>query len=407
MQRKSQVRNILSLAAGLICPTPWLLSHLGVIPDPSQIAIVVLAGVSILASAFMLSWATELGEQDLPQSFALLVLALVSVLPEYAVDLHFAWMAGKNPDYTHFAVANMTGANRILVGIGWPLVVLIACWKGRKSHLEIRRGENLELRFLLYSTLFAFCIPLGGVIGLFDAFILIAFFVVYALNTLSSEHGETELIGPASLIKEATGDLGRRAWATGFLLYATYMILISAHAFADGLVQIGAQHNIDQFLLVQWVAPLASEAPEFVVAILFALKFRGEVGIGALISSKVNQWTLLVGAIPIAFCLSASVTSGLPLDERQNHEIWLTAAQSLFAVVLASNLKFGLKEALILMALFLVQLFFQETHTAFIGIYVLLSIGMLVFGPADQRQSFLALLNPRFAKRSGAESAEL
>lgn len=394
MRRKEKVRNIASLSASMLCPLPWLLSHIGVIPEFSPTVIVLLAGISIIASAFMLSWATELGEQDLPQSFALLVLALVSVLPEYAVDLHFAWMAGKNPDYTHFAVANMTGANRILVGIGWPVVVLIACWRERKSFLAIRRGENLELRFLLYATLFAFLIPLGGVIGLLDAFVLIALFAVYALNTLRSQHGETELVGPAALIKESTHDFGRRVWATGFLLYATYMILISAAPFADGLVEIGKHHGIDQFLLVQWLAPLASESPEFVVAILFALKFRGEVGIGALISSKVNQWTLLVGAIPLAFCLSASVTTGLPLDARQNDEILLTAAQSLFAIVLACNLQFGIKEALLLMALFLVQLFFQETHEAFIGIYVLLSIGILAFGPADQRRSFFALLIP-------------
>ena len=40
----------------------------------------------------------------------------------------------------------------------------------------------------------------------------------------------------------------------------------TAAPFADGLVDIGKHHGIDQFLLVQWVAPLASESPEFVVA---------------------------------------------------------------------------------------------------------------------------------------------
>jgi cation:H+ antiporter len=53
--------------------------------------------------------------------------------------------------------------------------------------------------------------------------------------------------------------------------------------------------------LIQWVAPLASESPEFLIAILFALRGRGSVGIGALISSKVNQWTLLIGTPPLAF----------------------------------------------------------------------------------------------------------
>ena len=65
----------------------------------------------------------ELAERDIPQALAILFLALVSVLPEYAVDLHFAWKAGKDPSYAAYAVANMTGANRLLIGLGWAAVV--------------------------------------------------------------------------------------------------------------------------------------------------------------------------------------------------------------------------------------------------------------------------------------------
>ena len=68
-----------------------------------------------------------------------------------------------------------------------------------------------------------------------------------------------------------------------------------------GLVASGRELGIDEFLLVQWLAPLASEAPEFIVAILFALRGNAYDAMGALISSKVNQWTLLVGSLPIAY----------------------------------------------------------------------------------------------------------
>ena len=67
----------------------------------------------------MLSWAAEVAQLDIPQALALALLALIAVLPEYAVDMYFAWMAGKNPSYTAFATANMTGANRLLIGVGW------------------------------------------------------------------------------------------------------------------------------------------------------------------------------------------------------------------------------------------------------------------------------------------------
>src|SRR5256885_11457972 len=85
------------------------------------------SGVSIFGAAFLLSWAAELAQLDIPQALALAFLALIAVLPEYAVDIYFAWQAGKNPVYTAYATANMTGANRLLIGVGWA-AVMIAFW---------------------------------------------------------------------------------------------------------------------------------------------------------------------------------------------------------------------------------------------------------------------------------------
>ena len=129
---------------------------------------------------------------------------------------------------------------------------------------------------------------------------------------------------------------------------------------------------MDEFLLVQWVAPLASESPEFLIAILFAWRLRGSLGIGALISSKVNQWTLLVGAIPVAFAISAGGVRGLPLDARQTEELILTSAQSLLAALLIVDLRFTRTEALMLAVLFLGQFLFTTTETRyfFIALYL-------------------------------------
>ncbi len=114
--------------------------------------------------------------------------------------------------------------------------------------------------------------------------------------------------------------------------YAAVVILATAEHFAHNLVETGTELGIDQFLLVQWVAPLASESPELIVACLFAWKLHASSSLGTLISSKVNQWTLLVGTIPIVFALSSGSFDGLPIDLHQRFELLLTAAQSLFAV---------------------------------------------------------------------------
>ena len=63
--------------------------------------------------------------------------------------------------------------------------------------------------------------------------------------------------------------------------------------------------GISEFFLVQWLAPLASEAPELLIAGLYAWRLNTNAGLGTLVSSKVNQWTLLVGTLPIVFSIAA------------------------------------------------------------------------------------------------------
>ena len=107
--------------------------------------------------------------------------------------------------------------------------------------------------------------------------------------------------------------------------------------------------------LIQWLAPLASEAPAVTVAILFVLARRSEQGLATMISDKINQWTLLVGMLPLAVSLGAGQLSSLPLDARQHEEFFLTAAQSLFGIALLLRLGLSLLGAAALAGLFIVQ----------------------------------------------------
>ena len=116
-------------------------------------------------------------------------------------------------------------------------------------------------------------------------------------------------------------------------VFAAVVILATRRALRRGPGRRPASAlGVDEFLLVQWVAPLASEAPELIVACLYAWRLKARDSLGTLLSSKVNQWTLLVGTIPIVFAISAGTIDGLPIDTQQRFELLLTAAQSLFAV---------------------------------------------------------------------------
>ena len=134
------------------------------------------------------------------------------------------------------------------------------------------------------------------------------------------------------------------------------MILAVAEAFAESIIELGEAIGVSDFLLVKWIAPLASEAPELLVAVLFAWRLAARTGLGALISSKVNQWTLLVGTLPIVFSIFSRTLMGLPLDSVQRIELWVTAAQSVFAVAIVASLSVSRTEAWVMLGLFGAQL---------------------------------------------------
>lgn len=140
-------------------------------------------------------------------------------------------------------------------------------------------------------------------------------------------------------------------------VFATIVILGNAEMFSEGLIASGKMLHVNEFLLVQWIAPLASEAPEFIVALMFASRGNAGLALGCLLSSKLNQWTLLVGMIPGVYAASSGGFSpSINLDTHQFQEILLTAGQSLFAVALLLDLRLHVREAIWLLLLFSLQL---------------------------------------------------
>ena len=377
----STTRGVIALTTIAALPGPALRltgTHLGTVPDT------VLFGLTIVAAAFLLSWAAEAAEVDISQGLAVAFIALIAVLPEYAVDMTFAWKAGQDPEFAPYAIANMTGANRLLIGLGWPVVVGIF-WLRTKSRRILLDGDHaVAVVALSAATLYSFTIPFTGAVGLYDTLFLLAIFVGYVYVIARAPAEEPELVGPARSI----GSLPRRQRRTtiGVLfLFAAATILAVAEPFAEGLIESGSILGVDEFLLVQWVAPLASEAPEFLIAGILAFRGRGAVAIGVLLSSKVNQWTLLVGGLPIAYGLSSGSLGGLPLDDRQALEVLLTAAQSAFAVALLIGLTLSTRKAMLLFALFAVQ-FAIPTTAVRIGIsvvYLVATLGIVVARRAD------------------------
>jgi cation:H+ antiporter len=368
----------LVLAVGL----PAIYFRLGAVklgPLPS----VSLFGAAVVSAAFLLSWAAEAFQVDVSASLATAVLALVAVLPEYAVDLYFSYSAGHNPAHAQYAIANMTGSNRLLIGIGWPLVAGLAMVAARRSGRDARivrlaPARRVELVCLALASVYAVVIIGARRLAWYDAVALLGLFVFYAIRVSREPKGEPELIGLAAVI----GGLGarpRRALVAGLFLAAAAIVVASAEPFAEALIAGGHQLGIDEFLLVQWLAPLASEAPELLVASMLAFRGHSDAAFGTVLSSKVNQWTLLVGSLPVAYFVGGG-RGGLPLDARQVEEMVLTASQALLGFAVLCNLELRRWEAIALLFLFLIQFALpgQASRLLLSAAYLVLSLAVLM-----------------------------
>jgi cation:H+ antiporter len=374
-------------------------------PELAPPLLALIYGVAVIGAAFVLAWAAEAAQLDVSASLAIGVLALIAVLPEYAVGFVFAWKGGndveqygsgcKAPDSTgasncDLVLANMTGANRLLIGIGWSMIVFIAYWqwrkRGERHHgVAMERSKAVELAYLSIACAYSLTLPLKRTVTLIDAVILVSIFIAYTLRISKAPQTEPDLIGPAAWIGAMT-KRARRISVLSMFAVAGIVILLVAEHFAESLVETGTELGVSEFLLVQWLAPLASEAPELLVVALYAWRLKTSQALTAVVSSKINQWTLLVGTLPLVFAIASGSLGGLPVGSAQRQEVLLTAAQTVFAVAILVNLSISLREAFALFGLFWAQFVltavvptsFRGTELLVLsGVYILLGLWLL------------------------------
>jgi cation:H+ antiporter len=101
----------------------------------------------------------------------------------------------------------------------------------------------------------------------------------------------------------------------------------------------------------------------------------------------------LIGMLPIVYSVSAGAPLAMPLDERQIEEMLLTTAQSIYAVAIIADLRFSIREAMMLLALFACQLLFTDAAAryALSGLYLLMTVVIVAAGGAEKRRAFREL----------------
>ena len=370
---------------------------------------------SILLSAFLVAWAAEAAQFLISQGLALAILAWLQTLPEFAVEAVIAWQAGKNPAVTHLAIANFTGAIRLLLGLGWPMIYFVAAFSAmrarkRKVWAEVHLDDEhaIEVVSLTPPLLDFFWILYKGWISIGDGIVLTMFYLLYLIVLWRIPPKSEEAIDDVGRIPRAVLRLSSRLrWAAiiGLFTAGGLLLYLTAHPFLNSMLALAATFGVSQFVFVQWVAPFLSEFPEKVSAFYWARKITSApMALMNMVSSNINQWTVLAAMIPVVYSISAGHVAALPFDGAQRQEILITILQSVLGVLVLSNMRFAFWEAALLFVLWFAQ-FLSPSLRSEISIVYAIWAGMLVldsFADATRwraQRLFVQLLRESFQKQ--------
>jgi cation:H+ antiporter len=337
---------------------------------------------SILFSAFVIAWGAEAAQFLMSQGLALAILAWLQTLPEFAVEAVIAWQAGKDPTQTHLAIANFTGSLRLLVGLGWPMIYFVAAYFGweaaGKKFIAVTLDEehSVEIFGLLLPIVYFTFIWWKGSLAIWDAIPLTLCYAVYlwALWRIPPKEDSEEALEDLGAIPRTVLSMQPRRRNLAILaifVIGGALLYFAAHPFLNSMLAIAFSMNVSTFVFVQWVAPFLSEFPEKLSAFYWARKVRtANVALMNMVSSNINQWSILSAMIPVIFVISAGQLRPLTFDDHQKAEILLTILQSFLGFLLLLNLELKMHEAVILFVFWLVQFAVPSSREIMVYVYL-------------------------------------
>lgn len=335
---------------------------------------------AIVLAAMLIAWAAECGQFFISQGLALAVLAWVQTLPEFAVEAVIALEAAKDPAKVHLITANFTGSLRLFVGLGWPMVYFVSFFVGRKKStpqdswgIKLEDEHSIAVISLLPALIYFLIIYFRGTLNIFDGVILgsVYFIYFYLLSKMPAhDREEIEDLGriPKYVMKHKFPM--NIIWIAALFIAGGTIIYFTARPFLNSMLAIAVSMGISQFVFVQWVSPFLSEFPEKLSAFYWARQVtKAPMALINLVSSSINQWTILVAMIPFIYSFGMGKISTIVFDDHQRLEILLTIIQSYLGFIFLASMDFQLIEAAALFVLWLIQFIIPDTRAWITWVY--------------------------------------
>jgi cation:H+ antiporter len=221
-----------------------------------------------------------------------------------------------------------------------------------------------------------------GSLTLVDAVVLTAIYLLYlfVLNRTpaqAQEAAEDLDYVPRRVLAMRPGVRGLAI--VGLFLGGGLILYAVIHPFVDSLKALAVAAGVSEFVFIQWVAPFLSEFPEKVSAFKWASTVKqAPMALMNMVSSNINQWTVLAAMIPVVYSLSLGHVAAIPFDGMHRDEILLTILQSLLGMVVLLNMQFSAFEALLIFVLWFVQFVFPDWREELLPVYGFFIVGGLV-----------------------------
>ncbi|MBZ5673032.1 MAG: hypothetical protein LAP61_02195 [Acidobacteriia bacterium] len=315
------------------------------------------AGPAILVSAIAIAWAAESAQFFIAQGFALAILAWLQTLPEFAVEAVLAWH-----QQVQFLLANLTGALRLLTGFGWPVIYFTAAMFQRRRGgaplkvIRLHEHHAVEVMGLAAPLLYMGAIAWKGSLTIYDSAGLILLYTAYLLILSRMPPEDPETIEDLEAIPRkivTSPRMLRIAIISGLFLAGGILIYVAAEPFLASLLALSVAVGIPAFVFIQWVAPVVSEFPEMASTFYWARSVdRAPMALMNMVSSNINQWTLLTAMLPIVLSISVGTVTPIVFDPEQRVELLLTLGQAVVGMTFLMNMQLAWYEAAIMFVFF-------------------------------------------------------
>lgn len=360
----------------------------------SHISLILLAVVSfsaVVSAALLISWGAECFQFIVSQGFAIAVIALLQVIPEFFIEGVIAWQRD-----VPLMLANFTGSNRLLMGLGWSGVYFIMAIanliKQRKwiHEIKIKEVHSIEVIVLLASSFYFFIILIKGTITVIDSFVLFGMFYWY-MKTLykldpEEKENEDELIMPCKAIVQIENTNLKKIIIFSLFILGGATFMFIAEPFLHSLRGLASLFGISAFVFVQWMAPFLSEFPEKVTSFYWAARIKyASMGLVNFISSKVNQWTLLIAMVPIVYSISMGGFTHIPLDSFHKWQIFLSMAMTFYGCSTLAKFSFTSIDAFFMFTLWFIQFVRPDTMEITSFAFIILTIANLIIFKKQNR----------------------